>query len=91
MTERTKGLRCASCGGKLYTVDSRPHRVGIRRIRACQDCNERVLTVEVALTRGAAFVVWSDPDKAGAAGVEVRAATRAPTQWHVTADDTEPA
>lgn len=30
------GLRCVGCGGHTLVVDSRPHRHGIRRNRACE-------------------------------------------------------
>ena len=47
-----KGFKCNKCGGRNFKVtDSRENEIGIRRIRKCLDCGEKMSSIEITRER----------------------------------------
>jgi len=42
-------MKCPNCGAEdnFKTVDSRPKRWGIKRVKQCLSCNYRIATIEI--------------------------------------------
>lgn len=51
-----RGRECPRCGGMSRTVDSRACDMGIRRRRACNACDDRWTTYELAIDNETAFL-----------------------------------